>query len=89
MTDTTAASLPELAAKLEAHVDELRRHVSLIAAANAAADETIVRQIAGPHVPGGGAGDLDHVCAQIAVRGFTDGAVRIEQLRTAGKVFAR
>ena len=47
----------------------------------------IVRQIAGPHVPGG-TDDLDHVCAKIAAEDFKDGAEWIEQLRTARKVFA-
>jgi hypothetical protein len=47
VTDTTAASLPDVAEKLEKHINELRRagdHPTLIASANAAADE-IMRRI--------------------------------------------
>jgi hypothetical protein len=48
----------------------------------------ILREIAGPHAPGG-ADDLEQVCAKIVAGGFEDGAGWIEQLRTARKVFAR
>jgi hypothetical protein len=48
----------------------------------------IVREIAGPHSPGG-ADDLDPVCAKITAGAFEDGAEWIEQLRMARKVFAR
>src|SRR5262245_39170397 len=42
MADSTSTPLPDLAAKLEAHVNELRRagdHAALLAAASAAAEE--------------------------------------------------
>jgi len=34
-------------------------------------------------------GDVESVCARIAVGGFEDGSEWIEQLRTAAKVFRR